>query len=236
MPSGIVISAFRSGIRTHLGIQDVSEMPDSDCDLFTNRSLWELQNNLKWKEVEGESGTVVLSATTRELVYPLPYEAITGVFLQDPDTNIYEQLKRTSFEGIYEGRDTDADAEGQPKEYFSGGDQQGYVADPALGGNTISRIVFDKAADVDYNLNIRFHRKLTDLSDAYTMAPFPAAAHEIILYGAVQRAWLSLGDYNRANAIEAVQSKLIAKYVPSEAIQERDSRYAQVRLIGYGRN
>lgn len=227
MGQGIVISSYRSEILAHLGFE-AGGLSNPILDDFTLRSMWELTNNYKWREVEGESGEITLTTSTDYLDYAIPYTAITGVFLKNPDTLQWEKL-------IYRSRDTfitnkidDASAEGKPEFYWQSGDTSGYPADPAGAGTLVTRLYFQPVPDQDYTINIYFERQLTNLSDSYTMSPIPREAHELILYGAVYRGFVRLRDFNSAERMKSFQDHLLSRYVPQEAKEEKDRRHARL--------
>lgn len=226
MGQGIVISSYRSSLKEHLGDDSLTT---PTLDDYILRSMWALSNNYKWYETEGRVGGISLGAGVETLTYPIPYEAVSGVYYKNPDTNKWDKLDFLDRDKFWPIRQTESDYWGTPRFYTVFGDLSGYTVDPADPITTVITIHFAPIPDRTHEVDIFFHRTLNNLTDQYTTSPLPRAAHELILYGAVYRGFIAKKDYNNAERIRNIEKDLKAEYVPPMA--KGDSNNKQSRLV-----
>lgn len=210
--SGLDLQTLRDDLRDHTGTDD-TDLPDTKADLMLNRSMWEVMDKFHFREKEV---TVTFStvAGTRLYNMPDPFEAMRLLSIKDPDTNEHKKLKRTTIEYYENNYDTDTDAQDFPVYYVREGCAVRLLPTP----------------DDAYELTLKYWTTLADLSDSNTAIVIPPSWHEIILFGAVYRGFLSFGDFVRANGMRQQQIGLINSSVPTEAKEEYDSSDAALSV------
>lgn len=210
----ISLPTLRNELRVHTG-QDDSDLPDDDADLLLNRTYWEIQEKFHLREVESSStfNTVV---GTRQYDLPPSFESLRISAIKDPDSELHSQLIRISikdYENIYS---EDTEQQGMPQKYFRGN----------------ANIILWPTPDEIYTIILHYRQQLSDLSDDNINPQLPRSWQEMLLMGAVYRAFIRNNDYNKGNNAKAHYIQLIQSAVPVESKEEWDSSRAGVQVLG----
>lgn len=201
------VQTLRDELREHLGVDD-NDLPDTAADLLLNRAYWHLIDiyQFREKEVTATFDTII---GTRSYDMPSPFEALRQLSILDQVTQKHKTLdKMTIFQ--YENS------------YIEGEDNYGVPTGYVREG-CFARL-FPTPDDI-YTITIKYWTTLADLV-AGNEPNIPQSWHEILLYGAVWRGWLRLGDYARSNQIKMYQASLINDAVPVESKEEFDTHNA----------
>lgn len=222
---GLDLVALRRQLRESIGLpgDDIANLPDADtadktgADTYLNRSYWELIDKFKFREKE-VTGTFPTVAGTKFYQVPAPFEALQGVAIEDPDTLKHEPLDRITAD-YYEQKYADvADDQGMPEAYFRDG----------------NGIRLWRTPDAVYEITLHYWTILSDLSSINTTPQLPQNWHEILMFGAVWRAFIGVnGDYLSAQAAKATQISLIQGTSMTEEKEQFDSHRAGVEVEGY---
>jgi hypothetical protein len=86
--------------------------------------------------------------------------------------------------------------------------------------------------DAIYTLTVRYWGILQDLTLDTQTIEIPAVWQEPIIYGAIVRLFMDLGDVDRANAYEKFQAKLVADIIPVKTKEEEDYHQAGLEVLG----
>lgn len=210
------LDTMRNELRVHLGTDD-TDFPDTKCDLYLNRSYWEILDKFHFREKE-VSATFVTIAGTRLYPVPSPFEALRKLSITDPNTFDQIPLDRFTLDQY----------------------DQNFVDDPsgaayAMPTNYVREdgaIRLWPTPDDVYTINIKYWTVLADLSDSNLTPPIPQSWHELILLGGIWRAYFSLGDYVRGNFVKASQISMINTQIPVQAKEEEDTRRGGVNVKG----
>jgi hypothetical protein len=229
------ITVLRTELRDHLGL-DEDELPPEDADSLLNRSWWEVMDKFNFREKEAKTSFQTVAGIH---IYSMPqgYDALQllsiggsnnnnllggqfylngGAFLNPTtsDETKHTQLDRIDDKWFEDNYDDDVDEYGQPVRYYRYG----------------SGIVLNPTPDAVYNVNVSYLITLADLSNTNEYPPVPQSWHEVILYGAVWRGFMRMGDYNRKQAAQATQIGLINSMTPVAAKEEADSSMAGLQF------
>lgn len=188
-------------------------MPDTAALLYLNQAYWELLDKYPFreKEVRGTWPTVV---GTRIYNVPNPFEALKHLAIVNPDSMKHEPLRQLGHD-VYEQKYIDtSDNRGVPTHYIRESNQM---------------ILWPTPDDV-YTIVMRYWTTLDDLS-ASNDPNMPQSWHELIKYGAIWRAFVDTGDFQRVNAMKKLQENLINSQVPVEAKEEGDNSMAHLEVI-----
>jgi hypothetical protein len=82
-----------------------------------------------------------------------------------------------------------------------------------------------------YTITIKYNTVLEDLSDDNASSNLPHQWDEIILYGAVWRGWIKLGDTEKAKEIKGFWTSLFSGLKPVESKEEVDTHYAALNAM-----
>lgn len=203
----IDVPTLRDELRDHLG-QDEFDLPDDKADLLLNRSYWELIDKFAFREKE-VTATFQTVAGTRNYDMPSPFEALRQLSVLDPVSQQHRVLKKMTvleYENSYNESDDFQDIPAR------------YVREKCF-----ARLY--PTPDDTYTITLKYWTTLADLSDSND-PEIPQSWHEIILYGAIYRGFLRIGDLNRANQFKAHQNALINSSIPVEAKEEFDTHTA----------
>lgn len=206
------IVKLRKGVRKPTGMEeDDTDLLDPEIDDYLNRSFWEIQDKFPFREKEKtiRFNTVI---GTRSYDMPKPYDALVSLSLMDPYSSEFRKLARMStdeYESVYVEKDYER---GMPTHYTR--------------ENCFVRLW--PTPDKVYTMSMKRLITLEDLSNLKTTLDIPRVWHEIVMYGAVWRVFLDLGDITRSNHFKAHQVSLINSTVPTESKEEEDSREAGV--------
>lgn len=231
------ITVLRTELRDHLGLNE-DELPAEDADSLLNRSWWEIMDKFDFREKESKTSFQTVAG---QYIYPMPqgYDALQvlsiggsnnnnllggqfylngGSFLnpttsEDTDHVKLNRVDDKWFESEY---DDAVEAYAKPEDYYRYG----------------SGIVLSPTPDTVYNINVSYLTTLADLSITNAIPPIPQSWHEVILYGAVWRGFMRIGDYNRKQAAQQTQIGLINSMTPVAAKEEFDSSMAGLQFVG----
>lgn len=212
----ITLTRFRYQIRKEVG-RDSDDYPDDDVDEHINYALWELEDKFPFevKEtlfttslVEGQSEYSLSGLTTLDYLY-----SVATV----NDEGVREKLARMTRDWFDNNVDQDDD-EGWPQRYLRENKTLTIWPPP------------DSEADGE-NLELALRTSVASLAAGADTTGLPRNWDEILLHGAIWRAWKSFGDYAQAQQAYNFQIGLIRNATPTEAKEERDSRYARLDVI-----
>jgi len=212
-------------LREGIGLEgnDTTNLPDLDsvsktgADTYLNRAYWELLDKFKFREKE-RTGTFPTVAGTKFYQVPIPFEALQGIAIEDPNTLKHTPLDRTTADAYEQAFTDTVDAEGMPERYFRENDG----------------IRLHPTPDKAYEITLHYWTVLTDLSGTNPDPEFPQNWQEILLFGAIWRAFIGVnGDYVGAQAAKATQIALVAGTDQTEEKEQFDSHRAGVEVPGY---
>lgn len=206
---------LRDKLRIHTG-EDDTDLDDTACDLLLNQSYWEVMDKFNFREKERRA-SFTLVAGTRDYEAPTPFEALQHIAVVD--LNGQHQYLRRMTPAKYEEEYSD-DTEGNE----STGIPTHYV-------RRQNRFTLYPTPDEAYGAVIYYWTTLADLEEGVVEEPeLPQVWHEILLYGAVYRRLMELGDYTRAKEVRGQQGQLIGTTSAIEEKEETDSRYSGIDL------
>lgn len=215
---GILGNKLVEELRKHLGLEldDEDELSTEDALLLLNRSFWEMLNKIEFKEKER---TVPFTLVTGKRKYKLPVlvASIEGITVIDPETLARDRLEKIDnyvYDHNYVGTE---DSWAIPTQYYREGDYVIFLATP----------------DQDYDIELRCLITIDDISDTSVFPKAPKEWHEVILFGAITRGFLGLGDYNKAGAARAFQASLWDTLEPVKAKETVDMHEAHFEVKGY---
>lgn len=214
---GMNINSLRNELRNSLGV-DSTDFPNSRVDELLNRALWELTEKFPFREKETSTNFTLIAGTSK---YTMPgnFEALLDVTLLDPDYTQWTALIRSTKVNYDNSLNTNTSQQGMPCEYTRDNDC----------------IIFWPTPDAEYDVKMRYEKTITDLTDNNATLGLPQSWGEIVLLGATWRGFISMGDYERANAAKAHQISLISSSVPVEAKEEFDTHLGGVEVYGRDR-
>lgn len=199
---------MRKLVRRGLGGLSIDDLPDPDVDLYLNMSLWELESKFPFKEKECRSEAMTVMGQG-EYGLPDTMDAIVSVsILVDGERR---KLRRMTFDAHDELYNELPDKYGVPTHYKR--------RDNAL--------VLWPIPNAVYEINLVFWKSVASLLEGIENEPnLPRNWHEIVVEGAVVRGHFFQEDYDEATKAKNFQVGNIRSSVPTEAKEERDSRYA----------
>jgi len=211
------IVRMRLKVRKPLGIEpDDTDLTDPDIDEYLNLSYWEIQDKFPFREKE-RTATFLTIAGERVYPMPEPYDALVSLAILDFETTSGQFTKLTrmttdEYENTYNSNTT---SQGKPERYTR--------------ENCFVRLW--PTPDKIYTMSMKRLITLEDLSSSQLLPEIPRAWWEVITAGAVWRAFVDYGDFDRSQAVKAHQIALINSLVPVASKEERDSREAGVNVI-----
>ncbi len=219
------ITALRRSLREGIGLEgdDTVTLPNADAsdktgaDTYLNRSYWELLDKFPFREKEV---IATFSTSVGENFYqvPSPFEALQQVAIEDPNSFKHNPLDRIEKDVFEQKFVNHVDDRGKPELYF----------------RESNGIRLWRTPDLVYTVTLRYWTVLADLTSSNATPPIPQSWHEIILFGAIWRAFIGMnGDYNRAQAAKAHQVSLLSGASPVEAKETFDSHRAGAEVAGY---
>jgi hypothetical protein len=210
----MTLQEIRDELRRAAGVNSTTH-PDSIIDPFIQRSYWELQDKVDFREKEAKLdfslvvGTNVYSTTT----LASDFDNIIHLSILPQDSTAWVELDRKDFTYITDNRDDDTDARAQPEYYARFG----------------SSIYFIPTPDYAYSVTMVYRKVLGDVG---TSGPsIPTVWHEFVFLGALQRLYYTLGEFNRASAVRNERDSLIIT-TPTTSTKERmDSSRAGISIL-----
>jgi hypothetical protein len=204
----IDLANMRLLFRKPLGI-DSTDMVDADVDLYLNRAYWEVMDKFPFREKE-RAGQFPTTAGIRNYEIPTPVEAVQGFAVVDPVTEQHiplHQMKARETEFRYN------------ENTFKQGIPQRYLLENCY-------VRFWPTPDKVYTIVIRKHTILSDIQA--TGIEIPQVWGEVIIYGAVWRAFIDFGDFTRMSAMKSIQHELISTITPREKKEIVDYQHAGI--------
>ena len=205
------LQVLRDELREHLGV-DSTELDDTAADRLLNRSWWQVADDFDFKEKE-------TSRTYNTVIGTLSYAAaadvngIQNVSIEDVDSKQHELLSPMTLLVYESGFVDNTNARGKPTNYIPRG----------------SNIILYPTPDKVYEITEYYWKTLADLVS--TGPTIPQAWHEIILMGTVQRGFIRLGDYNRANGARSLKVELLNTKESRETKEKADRPYAGLVVL-----
>lgn len=216
--AGMNLASLRTELRNSLGV-DSTDFNDARVDELLNRALWELTEKFPFREKELSTNFPTIAATPKYTM-PANFESLIDISVFDPNTSQWTALLRSTKVNYDNSLNTQSAAEqGIPCEYVRDNDC----------------IILWPTPDTIYNMKLRYEKTIADLTSVNAALGLPQSWHEIVLLGATWRGFISLGDYDRANAAKAHQISLISSAVPVEAKEEFDTHLGGVEVYGRDR-
>lgn len=215
---GLSLSEMRTILRRSCGVDEFDDgFDDPGCDEKLNRSYWNLLDRLNFRENET---TIPFALVTGSRKYEVPadFNAFRGVSVFDTDgqSKPLDRISAKVYDELYNNTATDERSNALPTKYYREG----------------NAIILWPTPDSDYSAILHYWKTLADLSDVNTTLPFQDSWHEIVLNGGVFRGYIEIGDMDRYAKMRAEVNALIEEQVPTEAKEERDSRYLHVEVPG----
>lgn len=215
---GLSLAQLESELLAHLGL-DVTDFTNglTDVDLLLNRSFWKVCDAFKFREKEQllVSPTIAGQATytIATLANPLIFDSVQNVSIEDLYTKQHISLDLMEYQ-IYQDNFINLVAlNSKPTNYIRYGNS----------------IIFYPTPDNIYNITYNYWNVIADLSNGLTI---PQSWHEIVLYGALWRGFLRLGDYNRSDAAKDYQDLLIRDTTPIESKELENANKAGLAVLG----
>jgi len=205
---------MRDELRRSLGV-DLTDMPDPQADELLNRSLWELTEKFPFREKEF-SVTFPTVVAVNKYTMPSNFESLLDICVLDPNTNEYALIVRATRVTYDNMQSVTPDNQAMPTEYVRDNDA----------------IILYPIPDLAYTIRMRYLKSISDLTDLNSTLGLPRNWHEIVLLGGIWRGFITLGDYERAQASKAHQVSLLQSTVPVEAKEEFDSHISGVEVYG----
>lgn len=211
---GLLTTQLLSKLRKATGLQDQDDMSDADGILILNQSYWELMDKYPFKEKEVRV-TFPTVAGVRNYNCPTPFEALRHLAILNPQGEAHTPLDQIS-EDVYEQEyDASSDNQAIPTKYVREGCQ----------------ILLFPTPDDAYTITMRYWTTLDNLTSV-TGPNMPQSWHEIILFGAIWRAFIEIcGDYVRGMGAKNFQQSLINNAVPVQAKEEENNPRAGLEVI-----
>jgi hypothetical protein len=213
----IDLERMTAKVKKPLGIIDGTDNDITSDDVVEalNISFWEVQDKFYFREKEC-TGTFPTIIGDRNYEMPQPFDCLRSLAVVDPVTFQHIPIVKmdiTETEKIY--TDTDA-ARGMPRKY--------------LRENCYARLW--PTPDKIYTIVIRKLKVLADLAGDADEQPLPQVWTEVIIYGAIWRLFLDIGDIARSNAYRQTQVALMDSIVPVHEKELKDTPYAGLEVAG----
>jgi hypothetical protein len=215
---------MRSLVRKGLGnLTDTDQGgSDAEVDQLLNLSLWELEAKFPFKEKECK---VTISTIAGEERYQLPSfnDALisVAVIVTSGSTSTYHKLTRSSADNFHDERQVPSSTasttnRGQPLSFY----------------RRNNFLILDPVPDKVYSIEMILWKTVASLLEgAKEVTGLPQNWDEIVVVGAVTKGHFFAQDYNLARQAKDFQLGYIRSAVPTEAKEERDSRYAGLQVI-----
>lgn len=207
--------AMRLKVRKPLGIDpDDTDLTDTQIDEYLNLSYWEIQDKFPFREKE-RTATFETVAGTRVYPMPEPYEALKSLAIQDEFSGQFTKLIRMDTDDYENRYNSDESSQSVPTHYTR--------------EDCFFRLW--PTPDAIYTMSMKRTITLEDLGGSQLLPEIPRAWWEIIVDGAVWRAFKDFGDFDRMQAVKAGQIASLNSMVSVESKEEGDSRESSVVVI-----
>lgn len=210
----IDLDRMRARVRKPLGIVETTD-PDLDTaaiDEYLNMSFWEVQDKFPFREKE-KTDTFGTMIGQRQYGNPAGSEAMKSFAVIDPVSGKHiplDWMDSMEHERIANDLTT---ARGIPQKYL------------LESGNVVLWPIPDAVYQIVRKRNII----LADLAALNKTLVIPQIWIEIVIYGAVWRAYVDFGDIERSTAIKAHQVALINSVTSVAEKEQGDPRLSQAR-------
>jgi hypothetical protein len=199
-------------LRKHTGL-DITDLSDPDAILLLNRSWWEIMDKFDFREKE-QTYNFNTVAGTKSYNVPAPFDAMTGLSIEDPNTKQHTPLEREDIADYEKEYINTTAAYGVPFKYYRE-------------NNTV---VLRNTPDAVYTIIMKYLTTLADLAAGNT-PQIPQSWHEIILYGGIYRGFLGIGAKADATFWLQLQANGISSIVPTKSKEEVDNRYSGLQVL-----
>jgi len=204
------LEVMRKLVRRGLGGLTTEDLPDGEVDLYLNMSLWELESKFPFKEKEARTQMETVPSQG-EYSLPETLDAIISVSVHHEGAA--HKLKRLSFD--------------QHDEIFN----EKRTGTPTHYKRRDRTLVLWPIPATAMPLHIVMWKSVASLLETEDEPNLPRNWHEIVVEGAVVRGHFYQEDYDEAVKAKNFQVGNIRSSVPTEAKEERDSRFAGVRVV-----
>lgn len=205
------VAQMTTKIRKDTGI-DINDLSDAEILLNLNLSWWEVADKFEFREKEQSTSFVTVTGT---VLYPAPtpYEAIQGLYIEDPNSKQRTPLRFMEDFEYEQNLVNTSDARGMPTRYYRKNNNIGLWPTP----------------DTVYTI---YEDYLMPLADLATVAPpIPQVWHEPILFGGIYRSFLDVGDKVNGSYFRKEQGDMINTTSPVKSKEEKtDMRWAGVSV------
>lgn len=214
------LSTVRRKVRTPLGIGgpdglDQSKMDDIRIDEYVNLSYQDLLDKFAFREKEVVA-TTSTAVGKRIYAMPDPYDALRQIDILEPNTLQHRRIDPMSVDHYTSVFTEEVSKRGFPTHYV----------------RESCQFYLHPIPDNIYTLVVRYWGVLADLSDPTQTISVPSVWMEPIIYGAVYRAFLDLGDINRAEYFQNQQARMVNSIAPTQTKEEEDYHRAGVEVLG----
>lgn len=202
---------YRDEFRAHVGV-DEYDMDNTIVDRILNQSWWEIADTFNFREKE-TSRMYNTVAGTFSITAASDIEGLQQISIQDRNSSQHTLLEPMTLL-TYETEFTDTTtSRGKPTHYVRRG----------------STIILYPTPDNVYEITEYYWKTLSDI--AVGGVTIPQSWNEVILYGAVQRGFARLGDYNRSRAAKGMQMEIMGTKETVPTKERTDLHYAGVQMI-----
>lgn len=215
---GLSLANLRAEFLAHTGLETSDfDNGNTDIDLIINRSWWEIMDKLDFREKEAsDTYTTEIGENTYTITELFGstsiFDAIREVTLNY--NNKQYKLNQMTLAVFNENYNSDEGEYAMPTHYIRDG----------------SNMILWPTPDLEYNLTLYFQQVLSDIPSAGP--DVPQSWDEIVLYGAVWRGFMRMGDYNRSAAAKKIQLTLIDTSTPVKAKELMDNPKAALQPLG----
>lgn len=211
--SGLSVANLREITRDILGLDD-TDLDDTDCDLLLNRSFWWLQSILSLPEDEVLT-TIPTVAGQVNYSIGYPIEGVLSVSVKNDDDNELESLYPIGGYARDDLYSYDADAQGRPERFERFG----------------RSLYLQPIPDAVYTLQIRRRELVSDITGATTQIALDSVLHDVLVFGAAERGFLELRDYNSSDRMKREWAIKLQSYTTQEEKEQTNWHYAQVKVM-----
>jgi len=210
------LAVMRSELRGHCGYEDETDLPDVDCDLFLNRSLWEVVFDLPLREKEKtQTFQTVVGEPNYEV--PIDFESLRVISVLEPTSGKHNKLERDSAASYERNYSENQNDQAIPEFYLREHDC----------------IKLRPVPDDVYTITLKSLINIEDLVHDNDVPNTHRVVYEVILYGAVYRVFLKNNDFISSSHFKAYQTDQIAKLTRRnvESKEETDTSLAGVEAV-----
>lgn len=225
----IPLEDMRALVRRGLGGLDEMDMPNAEADRLLNMSLWELESKFPFKEKECLTRTPLIVGVG-EYMLPNNLDALITVSivrgrLEGEDLAASNQPP-VRYKLIKSGADEESEAQpssidtslqGRPTHYFRRNRVIVVSPTPRTGEWVLELLMWRAVASI--------------IDDPTLTIGLPRNWHELVVEGAIVRGHFFNEDYNLAQQASNFQTSKVRSAVTTDTKEDRDNRYAGVRVI-----